>query len=96
MAATRTPAGFYRSLAIGAPEPLRALPVRLERMIHFVPPHVSKITDKLPAIIPRLSETPGGTEWAGPTVGEHTRTVLGEKLGLSDDELDELSGKGII
>jgi crotonobetainyl-CoA:carnitine CoA-transferase CaiB-like acyl-CoA transferase len=51
---------------------------------------------KLPAIIPKLSETPGGTEWAGPAVGEHTREVLGQVLGLSDDEIDELSGKGAI
>lgn len=51
---------------------------------------------KLPAIVPKLSETPGRTEWAGPTVGEHTYKVLGEILGLSDDELDTLSDKGII
>ena len=31
---------FYRPLAIGAPLPWRELPSRLERMIHFVPPHV--------------------------------------------------------
>lgn len=62
MAATRTPAGFYRSLAIGAPEPLRALPVRLERMIHFVPPHVTKITDKLASIIPTVDVVLGNLE----------------------------------
>lgn len=51
---------------------------------------------KIPAIIPKLSETPGGTEWPGPTVGEHTREVLGEYLGLSDDDIGKLSGEGII
>lgn len=51
---------------------------------------------KLPAIVPKLSKTPGRTEWAGPTVGEHTREVLGEVLGLSDDELDTLSSEGVI
>ena len=51
---------------------------------------------KLPAIIPKLSETPGKTEWAGPTVGEHTREVLGQVLGLSDDEIRTLSDKGVI
>jgi len=51
---------------------------------------------KLPAIIPKLSKTPGRTEWAGPTVGEHTKEVLGEVLGLSDDEIGTLSAKGII
>jgi malyl-CoA/(S)-citramalyl-CoA lyase len=34
---------FYRPLALGAPDPPRELPVRLERMIHFVPPHVEKL-----------------------------------------------------
>lgn len=51
---------------------------------------------KIPAIIPKLSETPGRTEWAGPAVGEHTREVLGQLLGLSDDDVDSLAGKGII
>ena len=35
----KTPRGFFKPLAIGAPQPLRELPVRVERMIHFVPPH---------------------------------------------------------
>jgi malyl-CoA/(S)-citramalyl-CoA lyase len=39
----KLPANFYRPLAIGAPLPLRELPVRPERMIHFFPPHVEKI-----------------------------------------------------
>ncbi len=47
MTATRTPARFFAPLAIGAPEPYRVRPVRLERMIHFVPPHVGKITARI-------------------------------------------------
>ena len=39
----KLPAHFYKPLAIGAPAPLRELPVRPERMIHFFPPHVEKI-----------------------------------------------------
>ena len=38
----KLPANFYRPLAIGAPLPLRELPVRPERMIHFFPPHVGR------------------------------------------------------
>jgi malyl-CoA/(S)-citramalyl-CoA lyase len=37
---------FFQPLAIGAPAPLTELPVRLERMIHFIPPHVEKLTAK--------------------------------------------------
>jgi crotonobetainyl-CoA:carnitine CoA-transferase CaiB-like acyl-CoA transferase len=51
---------------------------------------------KIPAIIPKLSDTPGRTEWAGPEVGEHTREVLGQMLGLNHDALEALAGKGII
>jgi malyl-CoA/(S)-citramalyl-CoA lyase len=36
----KLPRQFFKPLAIGAPAPLRELPVRLERMIHFVPPHL--------------------------------------------------------
>src|SRR5215813_13177681 len=38
----KLPRNFFKPLAIGAPAPLRELPVRLERMIHFVPPHIEK------------------------------------------------------
>ncbi len=54
MSATRTPARFFAPLAIGAPQPLHALPVRLQRMIHFVPPHVEKITARLADLIPAV------------------------------------------
>ena len=47
MATTRTPAKFFSPLAIGAPQPYRTQPVRLERMIHFVPPHNEKIRAKI-------------------------------------------------
>ena len=40
----KLPRQFFAPLAIGAPAPMRELPVRLERMIHFVPPHVAKVT----------------------------------------------------
>ncbi len=30
----------------------------------------------LPGIVPKLSETPGGTRWVGPTLGEHTTEIL--------------------
>jgi len=51
---------------------------------------------KLPAVVPKLSETPGRTEWAGPEVGAHTREVLSGILGLSDAELDALVAKEVI
>jgi crotonobetainyl-CoA:carnitine CoA-transferase CaiB-like acyl-CoA transferase len=43
----------------------------------------------------RLSETPGDVRWSGPTIGEHNEEVYGD-LGIGKQELDELSGKGIL
>ena len=37
---------------------------------------------RMPGVVPKLSETPGGTEWVGPALGEHTDVVL---LGLGYD-----------
>lgn len=51
---------------------------------------------KIPAILPRLTETPGGTEWAGPPVGAHNREVLGGWLGLSSGEIEALGERGVI
>jgi crotonobetainyl-CoA:carnitine CoA-transferase CaiB-like acyl-CoA transferase len=51
---------------------------------------------KIPAIVPKLSLTPGHTRWAGPPIGAHTRAVFAELLALGDDELDELAREGVI
>ena len=66
MVATRTPASFYAPLTIGAPEPRRQRPVHLERMIHFVPPHIDKITGKLERIIAGVDIVLGNLEDAIP------------------------------
>ena len=51
---------------------------------------------KIPAILPKLSETPGRTEWPGPPLGHHNREVLGSLLGLSDEEIDGLESAGVL
>jgi malyl-CoA/(S)-citramalyl-CoA lyase len=57
---------FYRSLAIGAPEPWREPPIRLERMIHFVPPHLAKIRAKVPELVTQVDVVLGNLEDAIP------------------------------
>ena len=66
MAATRTPAKFYSPLAIGAPEPCRTLPIRIERMIHFVPPHIEKIRARVGELISQVDVVLGNLEDAIP------------------------------
>jgi crotonobetainyl-CoA:carnitine CoA-transferase CaiB-like acyl-CoA transferase len=51
---------------------------------------------KIPAILPKLSRTPGRTDWAGPAIGAHNREVLSSLLGLSGAEIDELAADGVI
>jgi malyl-CoA/(S)-citramalyl-CoA lyase len=58
----RPPIDFYKPLAIGAPAPLRELPVRPERMIHFFPPHIEKIRAKIPKIAGQVDVLLGNLE----------------------------------
>ncbi|MEA2982547.1 MAG: malyl-CoA/(S)-citramalyl-CoA lyase, partial [Alphaproteobacteria bacterium] len=62
----KPPRPFYQPLAIGAPAPLRELPVKLERMIHFVPPHIEKVTAKVPELIRQVDVVLGNLEDAIP------------------------------
>ncbi|MEH7332867.1 CaiB/BaiF CoA-transferase family protein [Neobacillus drentensis] len=51
---------------------------------------------KMPGIVPKMSATPGGIEWAGPKLGQHTEDVLEEKLRLTEEQISDLKEKGII
>ncbi|MEJ8573252.1 CoA ester lyase [Microbaculum marinum] len=62
----KLPRNHYRPLAIGAPEPLRELPVKAERMIHFVPPHLEKVRAKVPDLISQVDILLGNLEDAIP------------------------------
>ena len=50
---------------------------------------------KMPAITPKMSETPGQTRWLGPTLGEHNDEVLGS-LGYDADAIALLRRDGVI
>ena len=47
-------------------------------------------------IVPKLSETPGRVEHAGPALGEHNNMIYGSWLGMSASELAELKARGVI
>ncbi len=53
-------------------------------------------TVKLPTMTPKLTETPGGTNWIGPALGAHNSEVLGGMLGFTEDELQQLASDGVI
>jgi len=50
---------------------------------------------KLPAITPKLSETPGETKWLGPQLGEHNAEVL-RRLGYDDDDIVRFKREHVI
>ena len=58
----RNPKDFFRPLAVGAPEPVREIPVKPARMIHFFPPSNEKMVSKLPSIVPTVDVLLGNLE----------------------------------
>ena len=81
----KTPRGFFKPLAIGAPMPPRELPVRVERMIHFVPTHLEKIRAKVPEIAPTVDVILGNLEDAIPAdAKDAARAGFIEMAGATD------------
>jgi malyl-CoA/(S)-citramalyl-CoA lyase len=62
----KAPRKYFEPLAIGAPAPLRDLPARLERMIHFVPPHNEKVRAKVGELAGQVDVVLGNLEDAIP------------------------------
>lgn len=57
----------------------------------------SRIGDlAVPAVVPRLSATPGGISWLGEPVGARNEEVLRDVLGMSRQEIDRLRAEGIV
>jgi len=50
---------------------------------------------RMPGIVPKLSETPGGVEWIGPRLGQHTDEVLAT-LGYRPAEIEKMHQGGAI
>jgi malyl-CoA/(S)-citramalyl-CoA lyase len=58
----RSPKDFFRPLAIGAPEPVREIPFRPSRMIHFFDPSHPKMVAKVPDMIGNVDVLLGNLE----------------------------------
>lgn len=50
----------------------------------------------LPAMAPRLAQTPGATDWPGGEIGKDTQAVLEEVLHLSAADIQRLKTTGVI
>jgi crotonobetainyl-CoA:carnitine CoA-transferase CaiB-like acyl-CoA transferase len=49
----------------------------------------------LPGVVPKLSATPGTTQWLGPMLGEHTAEVLAS-IGIDAKALEQLRSAGVV
>jgi formyl-CoA transferase len=49
----------------------------------------------LPGVSPKMSETPGGTRWLGPELGEHTDEIL-RTLGYESEHIERLHAANVV
>ena len=81
----KLPRPFFHPLAIGARAPMRDLPVRLERMIHFVPPHMEKMRAKVPELTKQVDVVLGNLEDAIPVEAKEAARAGFIEMGKSVD-----------
>jgi malyl-CoA/(S)-citramalyl-CoA lyase len=81
----KTPRGFFKPLAIGAPAPLRELPVRVERMIHFVPSHLERVRAKVPEIAAQVDVVLANLEDAIPADAKEAARAGAIEMGRNID-----------
>ncbi|PIB49966.1 MULTISPECIES: CaiB/BaiF CoA-transferase family protein [unclassified Pseudomonas] len=53
------------------------------------------VSVKMPGIVPKLSQTPGGVNWSGPALGQHTDDIL-TGLGLTGADIQRLKTTGVV
>jgi malyl-CoA/(S)-citramalyl-CoA lyase len=62
----RSPKDFFRPLALGAPEPVREIPFRPSRALHFFDPGNPKMAAKVPDLVSQVDVLVGNLEDAVP------------------------------
>lgn len=81
----KLPRDFFAPLASGAPAPLRTLPVKLERMIHFVPAHLEKVRAKAPDMAAQVDVVLANLEDAIPADAKEAARAGAIAMGRSFD-----------
>jgi malyl-CoA/(S)-citramalyl-CoA lyase len=86
----RSPKDFFKPLAVGAPAPLREIPIRPSRMIHFFPASNEKMRAKLPDLAPKVDVLLANLEDGVPaTDKEAARTglvAIANTVGFGDTQ----------
>ena len=81
----RSPKDFFKPLAVGAPAPVREIPFRPSRMIHFFPPSNPKMVAKVPEIAPTVDVLLGNLEDAVPASDKEAARAGLVQVGKSFD-----------
>ncbi len=81
----RSPRDFFKAKVVGAPEPLREIPVRPSRMIHFFDPSNEKMAVKVPDIAKNVDIMLGNLEDAVPIDRKEAAREGLVKIGKSVD-----------
>ena len=91
LARVRSAKDFFKPLAVGAPEPVREIPFRPSRVIHFFPPHIDKVVAKLPEVIPTVDILLGNLEDAIPMADKEAARAglveVGRSVDMGDTQL---------
>jgi malyl-CoA/(S)-citramalyl-CoA lyase len=86
----RSPKDFFRPMAVGAPEPLREIPAKPSRMIHFFPPSNAKMVGKIPDIAPTVDVLLGNLEDGVPATDKEAARAglveVGKKWSTPDTQ----------
>ena len=82
---TKPPPHFFAPLANGPPSPLRELPLRLERMIHFVPAHNEKLRVRVPDMAKQVDVVLANLEDAIPADAKDAARAGAIEMGKSFD-----------
>ena len=84
----RPPKDFFRPLAVGAPEPVREIPVRPARVIHFLPAFNPKMVAKVPDIAPTVDVLLANLEDAVPAAEKEAARAGLIEIGKAWDHAD--------
>src|SRR5215213_9222310 len=87
----RSPRDFLKPLAIGAPDPVREIPFKPSRMIHFFDPSNEKMAAKLPDVARQADILLGNLEDAVPVdrkeAAREGLVRIGREVDLGDTAL---------
>ena len=91
MPSVRSARDFFKPLAVGAPEPVREIPFRPSRVVHFFPPQLPKVVAKLPDIVGKVDILLGNLEDAIPMADKEAARAglveVGKTLDMGQTQL---------